>query len=603
MLKHWRLLIVLIAVLGSVLAIGLKEYPYGRQGVEVIFVTPDSPARGLIGQGDIITKLNGEQILGKQDWDNKIQGLTGTITLTSNGQNFEFTINNSLGIDASDIERTNLEFGLDLKGGTRILLSPKENVSIDLIDQIISTLETRANVYGLQEIKFQPIITGDTFLIQVDTAGLQKNLIEDLITTQGKFEAKLIKPVDISENTVMILGQDLIPIQITDDGLIINDNLISINDSININGIDFEYVNKTETNLFLLASVYDGQDIEFIPSDPQSTSVFPQGSGYGFFFTVVVSIDGAQRFADVTTGIPSILDFQSGERYLNSQILLFLDDQLVTRLSISESLAGDVFTAPQITGFRETQEEAFSESLRLQTILRSGALPTTLETVSINTISPTLGTEFFTTSIYAGLLAGLIVFIIVFIRYRSFKVAIPLILISFAEIIIILGIASTNDISIWGSVLVINILLISVVWWKKHEMDIFAWVGAILIPLLGMISWTIDLPAIGGIIAAIGTGIDHQIIIADEALKNKLNINEDVKKKIKTAMFIIFGAAATIIAAMLPLVFLGVGVVRGFAITTIVGVFVGFLITRPAYAKIVESISRKKQKDLESQVQ
>ena len=108
-------------------------------------------------------------------------------------------------------------------------------------------------------------------------------------------------------------------------------------------------------------------------------------------------------------------------------------------------------------------------------------------------------------------------------------------------------------------------------------------------------SWTIDLPAIGGIIAAIGTGIDHQIIIADETLKGRKREEGDIRRKIKTAMFIIFGAAATIIAAMFPLVFLGVGLVRGFAITTIVGVLVGFLITRPAYAKIIESVAKRRE--------
>ena len=58
------------------------------------------------------------------------------------------------------------------------------------------------------------------------------------------------------------------------------------------------------------------------------------------------------------------------------------------------------------------------------------------------------------------------------------------------------------------------------------------------------------------------------------------------------AFFIIFGAAATTIAAMVPLMSIGVGFIRGFAITTIVGVLVGILITRPAYARIVEIVTK-----------
>ena len=39
MLKHWRLIILLVVLLGAVLSIGLKAYPYGRVGVDVVYVT------------------------------------------------------------------------------------------------------------------------------------------------------------------------------------------------------------------------------------------------------------------------------------------------------------------------------------------------------------------------------------------------------------------------------------------------------------------------------------------------------------------------------------------------------------------------------------
>ena len=95
------------------------------------------------------------------------------------------------------------------------------------------------------------------------------------------------------------------------------------------------------------------------------------------------------------------------------------------------------------------------------------------------------------------------------------------------------------------------------------------------------------------IIAAIGTGIDHQIIIADETISGEKRKIFGLKEKIKSAFFIIFGAAATMVAAMLPLIFLVAEFVKGFAITTIIGVWIGVSITRPAYAKIVEAFSKE----------
>ena len=247
-----------------------------------------------------------------------------------------------------------------------------------------------------------------------------------------------------------------------------------------------------------------------------------------------------------------------------------------------------------MTGSRTEQEDAIQEKLRLQTILRSGALPTSLEAVSVDIMSPALGGEFLQSTVYAAIFAAGLVIVIIFIRYRTLKVAIPMVLIGLSEVVIILGIASTNDSMIWGVVMVLAFLFVATAWWKKHEIDLYAWAGVLLIPLLGMASWTIDLPAIGGIIAAIGTGVDHQIIIADETMTGRKGRRSyTLKDKINRAFFIIFGAAATSIAAMVPLMTIGIGFLRGFAITTIVGVLVGILITRPAYARIVEAMSKE----------
>ena len=45
-----------------------------------------------------------------------------------------------------------------------------------------------------------------------------------------------------------------------------------------------------------------------------------------------------------------------------------------------------------------------------------------------------------------------------------------------------------------------------------------------------------------------------------------------------------------IIAAMIPLFWAGAGMLKGFALTTIIGVSVGILVTRPAFADIVRMI-------------
>ena len=151
-----------------------------------------------------------------------------------------------------------------------------------------------------------------------------------------------------------------------------------------------------------------------------------------------------------------------------------------------------------------------------------------------------------------------------FIRYRNPVLVIPIIFTSIAELILILGVAS-------------------------------------------IIKWNIDLAAIAGILAAIGTGVDDQIIITDEVLKKGESTKRTrtaLKFKINNAFFIIFASTATLIAAMLPLAYVGfsrgatgIGLLSGFAFTTILGVLIGIFITRPVYAKFIELLLGKNKKE------
>ncbi len=597
MLRHWRIWLLALIVFSSVLAIGFKTYPYGRNSVEIVYFSDESPARGVLEQGMVISSVNGRSVQGLGGWEEVTQGLEGETTIVADGKTYTFDVNESLGIDVAEIQKSNINFGLDLRGGTRIVLTPTENATKETIDQVISTLQTRANLYGLREMNFIPLRgSGGEYYVLIEVAGINRDIVEDLLSTQGKFEAKISKPVQLlGDSGVMQLGSETFDVTLVgNDTISIEGMTLEPGGEFTLKGIDFEYLNRTEGNsLMFMGKAYDGDDIELVQTDPQSSGVVPIQGGYRFFFSVLVSSEGAQRFADITSGSPSYLDLASGERYLESVLFLYLDDSLVSDLRISADLGGRLVQNPQVTGSRTEQEDAIEEKMRLQTILRSGALPTSLEVASVDIISPALGEDFFQSTIYAAVLAVALVIVIVFIRYRSLRVAVPMALVGLSEVVIILGIAATNDALIWGTVLVISFLMVATAWWKKHSIDLYAWAAVLIIPLIGLSSWTIDLPAIGGIIAAIGTGVDHQIIIADETrsgAKGKRTYN--IKDRIGRAFFIIFGAAATSIAAMVPLMTIGIGFLRGFAITTIVGVLVGILITRPAYARIIEILNK-----------
>ena len=92
--------------------------------------------------------------------------------------------------------------------------------------------------------------------------------------------------------------------------------------------------------------------------------------------------------------------------------------------------------------------------------------------------------------------------------------------------------------------------------------------------------------------AALEAGVDQFIIITDEVKHGeKSELQESTLVRIKKAFKIIMASAATVTAAMLPLMTLGLGLLKGFAITTIIGLIVGVLIVRPAFAKALEKFN------------
>ena len=280
-----------------------------------------------------------------------------------------------------------------------------------------------------------------------------------------------------------------------------------------------------------------------------------QGGEYcNFRFTIFLSEEAAQRHADITDKLTI------NGSYLSEKLDFFIDSQLTSSLSIGTSLKGTVTTEISISGSgsgttrNEAIEAAKQEMKQLQTILITGSLPFKLEIVKIDKISPNLGEQFSKQILKAGLFAIIAVSLVVFIRYRRIKVSLALVSVSLSEVLIILGVAA-------------------------------------------LIGWNLDLPSIAGIIAAIGTGIDSQLIILDETRDKR----ESMIQRVKKALFIIVTAFATTFVAMIPLTgflgFMGIGaasagLLKGFAVTTLIGITTGVLISRPAFADIAKQLEK-----------
>jgi preprotein translocase subunit SecD len=412
-----------------------------------------------------------------------------------------------VGLRVFEASKTNIRKGLDLQGGTRVLLQPEQILNPSDLGTLMDNMQERLNVYGLTDLILRDAsdLSGNQYIL-VEIAGANENEIRDLLAKEGKFEAK------VGNITVFSGGR---------------------------------------------------KDITFVCRSADCAGIDPhQGcsqSGGGFVcpfrFTIALTLEAAQRQADATRDL-SVIQHPQGGAYLSEPLRLFLDDTEVDQLNIAESLRGEASTNIQISGsgVGASQQEAVFDALNnmksLQTVLITGSLPVKLNLVKIDVVSPILGEEFLKNALFVGLLALVSIVVIIFIRYRKLEVAIPMLFISVSELIILLGVAA-------------------------------------------LIGWNIDLAAIAGIIIAIGTGVDHQIVITDETLKGESRMIFNWRERIKSAFFIIMAAYFTLFVAMLPLVFAGAGLLKGFAITTIIGASIGVFISRPVYAKLLEILLRE----------
>lgn len=455
--------------------------------------------------GEKIISINKNIFINKTDYNDFLDKiiLKEKIKISTNKGEFAYLTYSKPEITIGDAKKSNLVKGLDLEGGTRVLLQPKEkNVTDETMNNLVSVLRNRLNVYGLSDVIIRPTkdLSGNKYVL-IELAGVSPDEVQNLIAAQGKFEAK------IGDQIVFEGGKKDLPFVCKGDG--------------SCSGIT--------------------------ACDPTS-----QGYNCQFRFSIKLSTEAAKRHANVTKDLNVIQNANNG--VLSKNIDFYLDDQLVDSLQIGADLKGKEATDIAISGpgfgqdIKSAQDNTLKNMDRLQTILITGSLPVNIEIAKLDSISPTLGRDFVKNTILVMIFAIIAVTIVVSIRYMKPIIIIPIVITMLSEIIIILGIAS-------------------------------------------LIKWNIDIASIVGILAAVGTGVDDQIVITDEALYGEKEASLNWKQRIKRAFAIILTSFSTVFVATLPLFWAGAGLLKGFALTTIIGISIGILITRPAYASIMEYLT------------
>ncbi|MFQ5887188.1 MAG: MMPL family transporter [Candidatus Hydrothermarchaeales archaeon] len=373
-----------------------------------------------------------------------------------------------------------ITLGIDLRGGSQIIIETERPLTIEEITTVIGIMERRLNSAGLKDVEIKSL--QDTF-ISIKIAGVNPEQAESLIGKPGKLVVKI-------GNITVFTGSELRRVE------------------------PFRYL--------------------------------PQSGAWVVPFTI--TDEASERFRDGAVET----DFE--------EVYMYMDDDLVNKAPISDDLQAELEAGIAVESMilqTGGDESARKKAQEIEIVLRSGALPVKVNVVASNGISATLGEQFAKNALLAGIMAIIAVASFVFLRYRKPRTVLPIIATGTSEIVMILGFAA-------------------------------------------LVRWNLDLPSIAGIIAAVGTGVDDQIVITDEVY---MDVEKSLRSKVKGAWFIIISSYLTTFAAMAPLYIIGLEKMKGFALTVIVGITVGVFISRPAYSQMIQHIVKSEKQPEEKVLQ
>ena len=249
--------------------------------------------------------------------------------------------------------------------------------------------------------------------------------------------------------------------------------------------------------------------------------------GSQYEVTMKFTSQGAGNFGDITS------------KNVNKRLAVILDDKVMTAPTIQTAITDGNAV---ITGM-----ESLDEAKRVALVLQTGQLPFKLEVSQQQQVGPTLGQD----SLNAALMAAIIGFSLVALYmvgyYRILGLIAWLSLGAFAALL-------------FGTMVLLDILL-----------------GA-----AGVAGISLSLPSIAGVILLIGIAADSSIIVF-ERIKEEFRSGKSLRSAFDVGFshgFMTFLDAdlVTFLTAAV-LFYFGIGLIKGFALTLMVGIFIDIFVS------------------------
>ncbi|MDD3852811.1 MAG: protein translocase subunit SecD [Syntrophomonadaceae bacterium] len=367
----------------------------------------------------------------------------------------------------------NINLGLDLRGGLRVVLQAEENEGEKL--------------------------TADTIQKAI---GILRNRVDSL---------------SVKETTVYPQGEDRVVIEIAGED-------------------DPEAAVKILSNTAQLEFYDESGNMLLTGKNLKNAEARMTGDGQTAEILLEFDKEGIQLFAAATTA------------NIGKPLVIVLDGEAISAPTVKAAITdGNAVIEGQFTA---------KEAEDLAILLRSGALPVTLEILEKRSIGPTLGADSLEKSLKAGLI-GLIAILIFMIGYYRLP-----------------GIIAALSLALYALLVVTSMVLLGSVW---------------------------TLPGIAGFVLSIGMAVDANIIIY-ERIKEELRLGKTLVASIESgfnrAFTAILDSNITTLITAGVLMYFGTGPIKGFAVTLSIGIVMSMLVvlTFTRYMLVVSANITKNQK-------
>jgi len=265
---------------------------------------------------------------------------------------------------------------------------------------------------------------------------------------------------------------------------------------------------------------------------------------------------GASVGRDANTNAPDVnftLTNEGGRKFaaftgahVNDRLAVVLDNKVREVATINEQ----IHDQGRISGGGMTEQTAKDLAL----VLNSGALPASIKYLEERTVGPSLGSDSIRAGVQAAIIGMLAVLVFMLVYYR--------------------GAGINADVA-----LILNLI--------------------ILLGFLGYSGATLTLPGIAGVILTVGMGVDSNVLIFErirEELRNGKTPPSAVEQGFSHAWITIVDTHVTTIVSAAILFLFGTGPVKGFAVTLTFGLFANLFTAVFVSRMIFDWILSRKQR-------